>query len=348
MLQPYLNLPRSIYVLCVGTFVNRAGTFLVPFLTIYLKDQLGLGIPFATTAMGVFGLGSVVGAVVGGHLADRVGRRIVMVGAMFGGAAILLVFSVLDTAPTILLATFLFAAIGEMYRPAASAMMADVTTPLERPHAYALMYVSINIGFAIGPLVGGTLAEYSFRWLFWGDAATSSLYGLIILIAVRETLPLAGAVGKLVATTRGVAADSTAPAAVAGEADVKGEAGFDEREELGFTAALAHMLRNRTFVLLCVAAFLIAVTFMQALSTFPLFLQEMGFGPKQYGRIIAVNGVLIVIGQLPLTSLMQRYSRGWLLVWAAVLTAIGFGAKNFAVTESQFMLTIVILGRWAR
>ena len=83
---------------------------------------------------------------------------------------------------------FFFSAVGDTYRPAASAMIADLTAPTQRSHAFALMYVSINLGFAIGPAVGGFIAEYSFQWLFFGDAATCALYAVIILFGIKETL----------------------------------------------------------------------------------------------------------------------------------------------------------------
>src|SRR5258705_2780634 len=99
MLKPYLALPRAIHVLCLGTLVNRAGTFLVPFLTLYLTSSLGLGAAFSTRAMGVFGLGGILASITGGQLADRLGRRRVMLASLLGASTILLFFGRLTSPP---------------------------------------------------------------------------------------------------------------------------------------------------------------------------------------------------------------------------------------------------------
>ena len=126
MLKPYFALPRAVHVLCLGTFVNRAGTFLVPFLTLYLTSSLGLGSAFATQAMGLYGFGGIVAALTGGALADRIGRRTVMMISLLGAASLLAFFGRLTSPPAILAAVLAFSFLGEMYRPAASAISASV------------------------------------------------------------------------------------------------------------------------------------------------------------------------------------------------------------------------------
>lgn len=317
MLRQYLDLPRPVHVLCLGTFINRAGAFIVPFLTIYMSKALGAGDAFAPFAMGVFGCGSICGSLIGGQLADRVGRRSVMLASLFGAAAILLVLSRISDPAWFLVGVFFFALISDTYRPAASAMIADLTTPAQRTHAFSLMYVSINLGFAIGPALGGAIAEWSFQWLFIGDAATCALYALIILVRIQETL------GRSPRGAHTPAHDAEAP-------------------QVRFGVAARHMLGNGTFVLLCGASFLSSLVFMQAMSTFPLYLDGLGFTPAQYGRVLAVNGALIVLGQLPLTHWMVGKPRAALLGAAGVLTAAGFGLKALAYDEGPFIGTVVL------
>lgn len=95
MLRPYLELPRAVHVLCIGSFVNRAGTFLIPFLTLYLTTQRGFSETAATSGVALCGAGSMMASLIGGHLADKIGRRWVMLLALFGNAAVLLVFGFL-------------------------------------------------------------------------------------------------------------------------------------------------------------------------------------------------------------------------------------------------------------
>jgi MFS family permease len=303
--------------MCLGMFVNRAGTFVVLFLTFYLRERLGLSIATATGAMGCLGAGSMCGALIGGHLADLYGRRVVMIAALVGSAAMLILLSAATSPPMLLAGVFFFALIADLYRPAASAMIADLVEPLRRPHAYGLMYVAINLGFAVGPLVGGLLASVSYTLLFYADAATSCAYALLILIALPETLHRAS---------------GRAP-----EDPASRDAG-----EPGFAAALVHILRDGTFMWFCAANLTVSLVYMQLMSTFPLYLRSLGFDAGAYGRIIAVNGILIVLGQLPVTALTAHLDRGLVLSCAAVFVALGFGLKLAAHSGWQFALAVAI------
>lgn len=326
MLKPYFALPRAIHVLCLGTFVNRAGTFLVPFLTLYLTSSLGLGSAFATQAMGLYGLGGIVAALTGGHLADRIGRRTVMLASLLGASGILLVFGRLTSPPAILAAVAAFAFLGEMYRPAAAAMIADLSPPGQRPAAFALMYLTVNLGMVVSPVVGGFIAERSFQWLFYGDALTSTAYAAILLVAVRETLP----------------AGRRAGAAGPGPA-VGGTAGAEaETAHAPFAHVAATILRHRAFLLFCLATLLVSIAYMQSHTTLPLYLKDLGFGPRQYGLVVAVNALLIVCFQLPFTTFLGRFRRERLLVASAVLTAVGFGLTGFASTFWPLAGTVVV------
>ncbi|WP_372896869.1 MFS transporter, partial [Stieleria sp.] len=187
MFRDYLQLPLPVRILCLGSLINRAGSFVLVFLSIYASEQLGFGVPFATACIGVLGLGSMAGSLLGGHLADKVGRRGVMLLALFGGAAILLLLSTVTNRWLFMLSVGVFALVADLYRPAAAAMIADLVSIDRRPHAFALMYISVNLGFAIAPPIGGLLAGYSFEWLFWIDAASMIAYGGIIALTIEET-----------------------------------------------------------------------------------------------------------------------------------------------------------------
>lgn len=317
MLKPYLSLPRTIHVLCLGTFVNRAGTFLVPFLALYLTSSLGFGSIFATQAMGVYGLGGILAALTGGALADRIGRRTVMLMSLLGASSVLLVFGRLTSPVAILAAVLAFAFLGEMYRPAASAMIADLTTPAQRPTAFGLMYLTVNLGMVVSPVVGGFIAQRSFRWLFLGDAGTSALYAILLFFAVRETLPARGAAAG--------AAGGAAPA-----------------PHVPLGAVARRILGHSAFLLFCLATFLVSMAYMQSHTTLPLYLKGLGFGPRDYGFISAVNAGMIVAFQLPFTNFIRRWPREGLLVASGVITAIGFGLTGLAVTLWPLAATVAV------
>ncbi len=315
MLKAYLGFPRAVYVLCLGTFINRAGTLLMPFLTLYLGSELGLGIGFATLAMGVYGAAAIVGALVGGHLADRIGRRAVMLISLLGGAAVLRFFGDFAQPAAILGALAVFSVLAEMYRPAAAAMIADLVEPGRRPHAYGLMYVAINLGFAVGAALGGFLAALWFVWLFWLDALTAAAYAAIILLLIAETRP------------------SAKPAPCDPPSGVEAPPRFE---------ALRHILRDRVFIVFCAGSLLCGLVFMQFMSTFPLHLHNQGITTETYGLLISVNGAMIVVCQLPVAALISRFHRGTVVTLAAALLGVGFGATALAAVVWQFVVVVVI------
>ncbi len=332
MLKNYIGLPRGVYILCAGSFINRAGSFFITFLMIYLVKRLGYSEVAATRAMGVFGLGAMMAALIGGHLADLIGRKTVMLMGLVGSAGMMVAFSFVRTYPVIVGALLFLALLADMYRPAASAMIADLVEPARRPHAYGLMYVSINLGFAVAPVVGGFLVAYSFKLLFWLDAVTSLAYALIILMTIRETLP----------ARRGPSPANGADGAdgADGGEKVREESVVEVSVRAGEAARI--ILGDRVFLAFCFATLLVAMVYQQATSTLPLYLQNIGIDAQHYGRIIAVNGILIVCFQIPITSLIHRRDRFRVLGLSAFIVALGFGYYAIARTPMAFTIGVVI------
>ena len=313
MIAKYFSLPRTVYILCLGTLVNRAGTFVLPFLTTYLQEELKWPGATATYASAVYGVGAIAAMLVGGHLADRCGRKVMMLCSLFGAAVSLIAFSsVTSTAPVVGL-LFLFAFLGEMYRPAASAMIADVTPIVARPQAFALMYVAVNLGFAIATPLGGAISERSYQWLYRLDALTSAAYAVIIFVAIRETLHLA----------RG----SPLGAAVHGGTPTRSHSSDDADTMRG---AVRQILADRVFVLYWLATFALCLLYMLAMTVLPLYLRQQGFSKQEYGWILGVNGMLIVVMQLPVTAIVTRFPRKYMVPLSSVVTGIGFALTALA------------------
>jgi MFS family permease len=311
VLRAYRDLPRSVHVLVLGAFVNRAGAFVLPFLALYVSVRLGLGPGVASLTLGCYGVGSLVGSLAGGQLADRFGRRVVMVGALAGSALMLVALSRFRSAPAVLAATFGLSLVSDMYRPAMQAFIADVVPVEQRAHAFGLNYLAINLGFAVAPFVGGMLAEHSFSLLFYVDAVTSGLFAALIALALPESLP----------------------------APTPSQRG-QPRE--GFLAASRRILRHGVFVAFCAALFLVTLCYAQAFATLPLSMNALGIGEKVYGRIIAVNGMMIVAFQLLVTSAVVRFDRTLMMALSAVLVGTGFALNAFAVTWLGLVGAVVV------
>lgn len=340
MLKQYLELPRPVHILCAGTLVNRTGSFVLVFLTLYISDDLKLGVPFATLCLGILGFGSLIAALVGGQLADQVGRRFVMLTSLFGGAAMLIVLSFLRDKYSLALAIFIFALLNEMYRPAAAAMIGDLTTSQQRPLAFGLMYIAMNLGFAVSPPIGGFLATYSFDWLFWGDGATTALYGLIILFFIAESHPGYVRRGFPAGPVDATNADNPSNTDTAGQS-ATGQVTHPEKTHVPLAAAAKHILSDSNFLLFCLSMLLIMTVFMQALSTLPLYMEACGLSKAKIGFLLAINGAMIFTLQLPLTHFLSRFNRMSVIATGAAIIGVGTGLTSFASVWWAFVFTIM-------
>src|SRR3954462_6260107 len=193
-LPPFLHtrlggLPRAFWALWAGSFVNRLGTMVEPFLAFYLTGVRGFSLAATGAVLALFGLGSVLSQTLGGVLADRVGRRATLTGGMLATAAAMLALGYATATPVGVVVVFVLGVTIDMYRPAASALVADLVGPADRARAYGLLFWAINLGFAVAMVAGATLSRAGFTWLFWADAGTCAVFALLVWRAVPETRP---------------------------------------------------------------------------------------------------------------------------------------------------------------
>jgi MFS family permease len=302
------GLPRQFWFLWTGTLINRLGSFVVIFLAIYLTGARGFSQSQAGLVIGLYGVGGAIGTTVGGVLADRWGRRPTMLIAQFGGATLMLALGFAHSFPQILANTFLLGLLTEAARPAFQAMMIDVVGMADRVRAYSLNYWAINLGFALSSVGAGLAAKANYFLLFAIDAGTTLITAVLSLIFLAETKP------------------SVPP--VASQQKTKG--------------GLGTVLRDRTFMTYVVISLGGIVVMMQHMSTLPIAMTGDGLSAATYGWVIAVNGVLIVLGQLFVPKLIGHHDSARVLAVAAVIIGVGFGLNAFAHAAWFFALTVVI------
>src|SRR4051812_37999794 len=160
------GLPRTFWFLWAGTLVNRIATFVVPFMSLYLTQQRHLSIAWAGLIVSMFGAGGVGASLVGGILADRIGRRPTMLFSLVASGLGTMLLGWLQAPVAIAAFVLLLGFVGECYRPAVSAAVADVVPPEDRPRAYGLIYWAVNLGFSIGLVLAGFLVRVSYSLLF--------------------------------------------------------------------------------------------------------------------------------------------------------------------------------------
>ncbi|HEY0158956.1 MAG TPA: MFS transporter [Thermoanaerobaculia bacterium] len=297
-------LPRPAWVLFGGTFVNRFGTFVMPFLAIYMTRQ-GFTPTQAGFAVSAYGGGHILASFLGGHLADRIGRRHTIALSMFLSAAMMLALSQAHTFRSILLFAFLVGLTSELYRPAAAALLGDLVTPEQRVAAFGMYRFAINLGFAVGPATAGFLADRSFLYVFIGDAITSFVYGIVALFALPHGIRSSG------------------------------------KEEKAH-AGLRYALTDRPFLFFLAATLCMTWIEFQLHSTFPLHITAMGFTAKTYGILISINGAMIVLFELLLIAWTQRFPPQPMIALGYGLTGIGLALTGLATGIPMLVVTVLI------
>ena len=296
--------PRPVWMIFLGMFINRFGTFVLPFLALHMTKE-GYSTVEISVSMGTYGVGHLVATLLGGYLADSIGRRNTIVLSMFSGALSMLALSQADSYLWFVVLGGFAGLTTELYRPASSALLSDLVPESDRVTAFAFYRFAINAGWAFGPATAGLLSEYSYLWLFVGDAMTAALYGVIALFGIPS-----------------LRRATNAPLIV---------------PENPFTAlgrSFRMALSDIRFVRVLVASVLIGVVFMQMMTTLGLEVKAHGHVERIYGLILGFNGVIIVLFEIPLSSLTQRYSP--LLVMALGNLLIGIGAGMVAYAETVF------------
>lgn len=298
------GLPSSFWYLWSGTLVNRLGSFVGPFLALYLTGSRGFSVAESGLVLTAFGIGSAVSQPLGGALADRIGRRATMVLGLTAAAVSLLALGLASTLPALLATAAAYGLCLDLFRPAVQAAIADVVDEPHRARAYALQFWAINLGFAVAVPLGGVLAERGYWLLFTLDAATSLVFAVLIARRVPESRP----------------------------ERVPGEDPGSVREVLG----------DRLLLLLVGCVVLHATVYLQVFTTLPLVVVRDGLGGDGFGLVLGLNGLLIVVLQPLLLGVLARRSRGRLLLLASLLQGGGLALHGLAGTLVQHMGAVAV------
>jgi predicted MFS family arabinose efflux permease len=177
----YSGLSRSTWLLSVVMLVNRSGTMVIPFMTIYLtQPSMGYSIAQAGWVMGIFGFGAICGGLIGGRLTDRIGFHKVQLATLTGGGLLFMVLGQVKSYPLICVCTFILSLVNEAFRPANSTAIAHYSREENRTRSYSLNRLSINLGWALGGAIGGILASINYHLLFWVDGGTNLAAAILL------------------------------------------------------------------------------------------------------------------------------------------------------------------------
>lgn len=296
------GLPSAFWTLWAGTVINRLGLVVEPFLALYLSSR-HLPLSQIGVVIAASGAGSVFSQLVGGFLTDRIGRRSTLTLGMLANGAALLVLGYVRGLIPLFLATLAFGLTVDMYRPAVSALIADLVPASDRVRAYGLLYWAVNLGSSVAMVLGGVLARTGFAMLFWLDAVTCVIFGLLVWRAVPES--------------RGVASGD---------------------EDSGF----ARVLRDPVMMTFCLLTLVVSCVYMQAYTTLPLAMHARGLSVTAYGLAMAANGVVIVVTQPLISSRLGRSDASYVMACGVMFLAVGFGLTCLVTATWEYGLTVAV------
>ncbi|MBD3870882.1 MAG: MFS transporter [Acidobacteria bacterium] len=306
----YAGLPREIWLLAGALLVNRAGTMVLPFLSLYLTRDLELTAADAGLVIGCFGLGSMAGSFIGGWLSDRVDpvrvQQVSLIASGFG----FLTFTQLESFAALAGGVLVLAAISDAFRPALMAAVAHRSSPEIRARAFALIRLAANLGMAIGPAAAGLLAVYGWVWIFVGDAVTCWAAAAMLLATIR----------------------SDAPVGAADRGQAKGRDGtpWQDLPFLGFMLLLV----------------VLGMAFFQVWSTAPLYLRSFyGLTERSIGLLLALNALIIVLTEMLLIRAVENLDRMRIVGLGAFLVCGGLAILPFGpgwMTAVGFMVVLTV------
>ncbi len=293
-IKTFQGLSTEVWWLSLITLINRAGTMVVPFLSLYLTKSLDFTLADVGWIMSAFGLGSVVGSWLGGKLTDKIGYYKIMVFSLIMSGILFICIQFLTTFVEISIGVFVLLAVADMFRPAMFVALSAYSKPENKTRSVTLIRLAINLGFSAGPAIGGfIIVTLSYGGLFWVDGITCILAGILLLNVLNPK------------TTRT----------------------FDEIVVENPKSAY----KDFSYLIFMAAMILFSISFLQYFSTMPLYYKDVHLlNENKIGLLMGLNGLLIFIFEMPIVKYLEngRHKKTTLIIVGALLTGLSFLVLN--------------------
>jgi predicted MFS family arabinose efflux permease len=293
-LSTFNGLSKEVWWLALITFINRSGTMVIPFLSLYLTDDLEFTFTDVSWIMSAFGFGSVAGTWIGGKLTDSIGYYKVMVRSLLSTGFLFIALQFLNTFTSICIGIFLVMVVADTFRPAMFVAMSVYSKPENKTRSVTLIRLAINLGFSAGPAIGGLIiTAFGYGGLFWLDGITCILATLLLIKVLNPRV--AKPVDDIVVEN---------PVSV---------------------------YKDKPFWIFFIAMFIFGVIFLQYFSTIPLYYKDVHFlNEFEIGLLLGLNGLFIFILEMPLIKWLEQssFTKIGLMLFGLVLTAISFYVLN--------------------
>ncbi len=307
LISPYKGLSKEIWILAFLTLVNRAGAMVIPFLSLYLTKYLNFSLEQVGWIMTFYGLGSLLGTYIGGKLVDKIGYYKLMYVSLFLTSFLFFGLQFLETYIQFVFGIFILIFVADMFRPAIWVAMDAYSKEENKTRSVTLIRLAFNLGFSVGPALGGLIiATLSYKALFWIDAITTLIASVIVYKYLYE-IPVS-----------------------------------KSKEETIISKKHTSAYKDKPYLLFWVATLLGGFAFVQFIYTLPLYYDEViGLSENQIGYLIALNGFLIFLTEMPLISFLikKKALHINMMILGSVLMA-----SSFLVLNINHFIVFIILG----
>lgn len=305
----FKGLSTEVWWLALITLINRAGTMVIPFLSLYLTDNLGFSLSKVAWVMSAFGLGSVVGTWIGGKLTDRIGYYKVMVRSLLSTGILFICLQFLETFFSLCIGIFLVMAVADTFRPAMFVAMSAYSKPENKTRSVTLIRLAINLGFSAGPAVGGLIiTTMGYGGLFWIDGITCIMATILLILVLNPKVskPL-------------------------DEVKVENP---------------KSIYKDKPFWIFFGAMLLFGIIFLQFFSTMPLYYKEVHLLSEfEIGLLLGFNGLVIFILEMPLIKWLENsiYTKAGLMLFGAILLGISFLVLTFTPWVGILLISMLFM-----
>ncbi len=306
IVAPYKGLSKEVWFLALTTLINRAGAMVIPFLSLYLNKYLDYSLSQIGWIMTFYGFGSVVGVYFGGKLTDKIGYYKVMYSSLILTGIAFIGLQFVTTFTSLGIGIFILSMVADAFRPAIWVALADYSNEENRTRSVTLIRLAINLGFSMGPAIGGfIIAHISYQGLFWVDGITCLLASVIILKYLSQKV--------------------SSPSKKNKEQKIK-----------------LSPYKDKQYMIFWFAMFLVGFTFMQYFSTVPLFYsQNMQMTEQQIGLLLATNGLIIFLLEMPVVHNLEKSKINGLRI---VIIGVFLIAVSFFILNISNWIGIAIIG----
>jgi predicted MFS family arabinose efflux permease len=307
--QAYNGLSANSWYLSIVMLINRSGTMVVPFMSIYCIQQLHFSIVQAGIIMALFGAGSIFGAFVGGKLTDKIGFYDLQVAALLSGGVLFFILGYQHTFLTLSIGTFVLSFCNESFRPANSTAIAHYSGDDNKTRSYSLNRLAVNLGWAVGGALGGFLASYNYHLLFWVDGGTN-LFAAVLLLTLMPRSKVAKTIKKR---------DTTVISSSA--------------------------YNDKVYLIFIVLSALFGMCFFQFFIMQPVFYKiRWHFSEQFIGFLLALNGVLIAVIEMVLVHNLEGKRHGLIYISSGILLgSFGFILLNLVPPTAIAAIIIVVI-----